>query len=52
MKSVHTGTTVNLTGILSKEQKNMVTSDVNQKGTWRKKAAILFYNDVFLSKFD
>ena len=52
MNSVHTGTTVNLTGLLIKEQKNMVTSDNNQKGAWRKKAAIFFCNDVFLSNFD
>ena len=32
MKSVQSGTTVNLIGLLIKEQKNMVTSDINQKG--------------------
>ena len=52
MNSVHTGTTVNLTGLVIKEQKNMVTNDSNQKGACRKKAAIFFCNDVFLSKFD
>ena len=30
----------------------MVTNDNNQKGAWRKKAAIFFCSDVFLSKFD
>ena len=52
MKSVQSGTTVNLIGLLIKEQKNMVTSDINQKGARRKKSAIFFCNDVFLSKFD
>ena len=36
MKSVQSGITVNLTGLLIKEQK----------------AAIFFCNDIFLSKFD
>ena len=52
MKSVQSGTTVNLIWFLIKDQKNMITSDINQKDAWRKKAAIFFCNDVFLSKFD
>ena len=52
MKSVQSGTTVNLIWFLIKDQKNMITSDINQKDAWRKKAAIFFCNDIFPSKFD
>ena len=47
MKSVQSGTTVYQNWFRIKKEKSMVTNDFNQKGAWRKKAAIFFAMPYF-----